>query len=61
MIPVLWALLARYLPRRNRRFVSLGVLSVVAGVLEAALLVLTVRAVVAIADGADRVEVPLGG
>ena len=63
MIPVLWALLARYLPHRNRRFVSLGVLSVVAGVLEAALLVLTVRAVVAIADGADRVEVgvPLVG
>ncbi|MET0903097.1 MAG: ABC transporter ATP-binding protein [Acidimicrobiales bacterium] len=63
MIPVLWALLARYLPHRNRRFVALGVVSVVAGVLEAALLVLTVRAVVAIGDGADRVEVdvPLVG
>ena len=63
MIPALWTLLARYLPHRGRRFLSLGVLSVVAGVLEAAVLVLTVRAAVAIADGAPHVvvTVPLVG
>lgn len=61
--PATWALLADYLPRRGRRFLSLGVLSVIAGVLEAVLLVLTVRAAVMIADGASHVSlaVPLVG
>jgi len=54
-----WRLLGRYLPDRLRRFVALGSASAIAGVLEATVLVLTVRAAVAIADDADRVTLSL--
>jgi len=59
MIRVVWKLLGRYLPHRTRRFLGLGVLSAAAGVLEAVVLVLTVRAAVAIADGVDAVTLHL--
>jgi ABC-type multidrug transport system fused ATPase/permease subunit len=63
MIPAVWSQLGRYVQHRGRRFLLLGVLSVVAGALEAAVLVLTVRAAVAIADGADHVviSIPFAG
>lgn len=58
-----WRLLGRYLPDRNRRFVWLGVLSAVAGLLEAVVLVLAVRAAVGVAEGDERMDihVPLLG
>ncbi len=52
-----WKLLVKYLPRCGRRFLSLGVISAIAGVFEAAVLVLTVRAAVAITAGDHRVAV----
>jgi ABC-type multidrug transport system fused ATPase/permease subunit len=57
MIRVVWKLLGTYLPRRNRRFLGLSALTAVAGVLEAVVLVLTVRAALAIADGTDQVSI----
>ena len=58
-----WNLLGRYLPHQTRRFVLLGLLSAVGGALEATMLVLTVRAAVAITDRTNHVTitVPLVG
>ena len=56
-----WNLLGKYLPHRTARFATLGVLSIVAGVLEAAVIVLTVRAAIAIADGGDHVTASIAG
>jgi ABC-type multidrug transport system fused ATPase/permease subunit len=63
MNAAVWSLLGKFLPHRSRRFLTLGVVSAVGGVLEAILLVLTVRAAVVIADGANHVDmtIPLVG
>lgn len=52
-----WKLLVKYLPGSGRRFLSLGIISALGGVFEAAVLVLTVRAAVAITNGAHQVSV----
>src|SRR6516225_11218029 len=58
-----WNLLGRYLPHQTRRFLVLGILSAVGVALEATVLVLTVRAAVAITDETNHVtiNVPLVG
>ena len=55
MSRAVWKLLPTYLPRRGRRLFAVALLSAAGGALEAVVLVLTVRAAVAIADGADKV------
>ena len=58
-----WDLLGKYLPHRSARLFVLAVLSGLGGAFEAGVLVLTVRAAVAIADGKHHVTVtaPVAG
>ncbi len=56
-----WRLLGKYVPHCGRRFLVLGVLSACSGVFEAGVLVFTVRAAVAITNGAHHVELDVPG